>query len=216
MFDEYKGFAFDLDGTLIDSKSCHVEAFADAVAELTGYQLTPAERDAFFQSHTLNYYPVLAGERNLTVDVQKVLARKRAIVDEKFEAHPYAGAVEFVRHWALRKKMALVTNSPLSVAQRAIGQLGLGDCFSTVVAGDQLSHKKPHPESYQRAARELSLPPQSLLVFEDTAAGIASAEEAGCRALLMNQSSSSVPGRKRYSWDDLKGFNRAVDGAVRR
>ncbi len=52
--------------------------------------------------------------------------------------------------------------------------------FQAVVTGDDVTHKKPHPEPYLTAARKIGAAPQSCLVIEDSLTGIRSAKAAGC------------------------------------
>ena len=52
--------------------------------------------------------------------------------------------------------------------------------FQTVITGDQVMNGKPHPEPYRRAAEDLGVDPLACIAIEDSPAGIASAEGAGC------------------------------------
>ena len=53
-------------------------------------------------------------------------------------------------------------------------------CFSAVLAGDVVAHKKPAPDIYREAARRLGTLPKDCIAFEDSTAGVASARAAGC------------------------------------
>jgi len=55
--------------------------------------------------------------------------------------------------------------------------------FDVVVAGDDVTKGKPHPEPYLRAAELLGVAPEDCLAFEDSPTGLASAEAAGCQAI---------------------------------
>jgi HAD superfamily hydrolase (TIGR01509 family) len=62
--------------------------------------------------------------------------------------------------------------------------------FSVTVAGDEVREGKPHPEPYETACRRLGVTPQRCVVLEDSAAGVASGEAAGCAVVAV----PSVPG----------------------
>jgi len=52
--------------------------------------------------------------------------------------------------------------------------------FDAVVAGDDVTHHKPHPEPYLRAAQLLGVDASSCVAFEDSPTGAAAASAAGC------------------------------------
>ena len=61
----------------------------------------------------------------------------------------------------------------------------LGLRFDVTVAGDEVGLAKPHPEPYQRACAALGVAPGRAVVLEDSPAGIASGEAAGCAVLAV-------------------------------
>jgi len=52
-----------------------------------------------------------------------------------------------------------------------------------VVTGDSVTHGKPHPEPYLRAAEMLGVPVTQCVAIEDSRTGLASAEAAGARVI---------------------------------
>ncbi len=62
----------------------------------------------------------------------------------------------------------------------AAGRSPASAAFAVSVAGDEVSHGKPHPEPYLVAAARLGVDPASCVVLEDSLTGVASAEAAGC------------------------------------
>lgn len=84
--------------------------------------------------------------------------------------------------------MALVSSSYRVLVDAALAQ-GLGP-FATTVAGDEVTHGKPSPEPYITAAARLGVDPRRCVVLEDSPAGVASAEAAGCAVMAV----PSVPG----------------------
>lgn len=57
--------------------------------------------------------------------------------------------------------------------------------FTAVVAGDEVTFSKPHPEPYTEAARRLSVEPRHCLALEDSPTGVVSARDAGCRVVAI-------------------------------
>jgi HAD superfamily hydrolase (TIGR01509 family) len=60
-----------------------------------------------------------------------------------------------------------------------------GGSFDALVCGDEVSHGKPHPEPYLRAAELLGFAPGETLAIEDSRTGATSAEAAGCQVLVV-------------------------------
>ncbi|MGJ9412360.1 HAD family hydrolase [Aeromicrobium sp. CF4.19] len=76
---------------------------------------------------------------------------------------------------------ALVTMSYAEIAAPVAQALP----FGAVVTGDAVTHGKPHPEPYLRAADLLGVEASACLAIEDSATGAASAEAAGCLVIVV-------------------------------
>lgn len=93
--------------------------------------------------------------------------------------------------------MALVSSS-YRVLVDAVLVHGVGP-FAVTLAGDEVGAGKPDPEPYLTATRRLGVDPARCVVLEDSPAGVASGEAAGC-AVLAVPSVTGVrfdPGRRR-------------------
>lgn len=205
--DEYKAFIFDLDGTLINSEKYHADGFAHAVETLSGYKLTPAERREFFEAHTNVFTPVLSARHGLKLDPDAVLANKRVHVDRHFRAEVLPGAEAFIEKWRGCMRMALASNSPRHFVKRALVDARLIDVFETVTTADDVTHRKPDPEMYELTLKNLNLAPKDVMVFEDSPAGVAAAQAAGCPVVMIeNGAGRSVEGVPQYTWKELRQF----------
>jgi beta-phosphoglucomutase-like phosphatase (HAD superfamily) len=78
--------------------------------------------------------------------------------------------------------------------------------FATIVAGDEVTHGKPHPEPYLTAAERLGVAPADCVAVEDSPVGIASALASGARTLGVE---AVVPVEERPGLSRL----RTLDGA---
>lgn len=79
--------------------------------------------------------------------------------------------------------MALVSSS-YRVLVDAVLASGL-EPFALTIAGDEVQRGKPDPEPYLTAAARLGIRPQDCVVLEDSPAGVASGEAAGCAVLAV-------------------------------
>ncbi len=76
---------------------------------------------------------------------------------------------------------ALVTMSYEPIAAPVAAALP----FAAVVTGDRVTHGKPHPEPYLRAAELLGVEASDCLAIEDSGTGATSANAAGCHVLVV-------------------------------
>jgi HAD superfamily hydrolase (TIGR01509 family) len=84
--------------------------------------------------------------------------------------------------------MALVSSS-YRVLVDAVLAGGVGP-FAVTLAGDEVEHGKPAPDPYLQAAARLDVDVARCVVLEDSPAGVASGEAAGCAVVAV----PSVPG----------------------
>jgi putative hydrolase of the HAD superfamily len=205
--DEYKAFIFDLDGTLINSEKYHADGFEHAVEALSGYRLTPAERREFFESYTNVFLPVLAARHGLNLDPDEVLTHKRLHLNRHFKAEFFPGVTAFIEKWQGCIRMALASNSSRFFVKQTLVEARLIDLFETVITADDVVRRKPDPEMYELTLKSLNLAPEDVIVFEDSPAGVAAAQAAGCAVVMIeNGAGRTVEGVPRYTWKELKQF----------
>ena len=93
-------------------------------------------------------------------------------------------AVEYASE---RVPVAIVSGAYREEIQPVLEAAGLVAAVTLMVTADDVTNGKPHPESYQTLVRLLpgDVPPEAVLVFEDTEAGVAAARSAGCRCVAL-------------------------------
>jgi mannitol-1-/sugar-/sorbitol-6-phosphatase len=99
----------------------------------------------------------------------------------------YPEVRDAVRYAAERVPVAICSGAYAEEIEPVVATAGLTPYVSVLVAADHVTHGKPHPEGYLRAAELLDVPPTSLLAFEDTEAGVASARAAGARVVAITR-----------------------------
>jgi HAD superfamily hydrolase (TIGR01509 family) len=121
------------------------------------------------------------------------------------EIVPMPGAVHAVRTLHARGLPLAIASSGIRVSiDEILTRLGLRDLFTAIVAGEQVEHGKPHPETYLTAARMLGVPPAGCLVFEDSSVGVAAARAAGMYCVAIRNPKARIR-------QDLSGANMEVN-----
>lgn len=77
--------------------------------------------------------------------------------------------------------MIILTNSPREFVEAGLGRTGIRHYFSRLFVSQELGISKDNPEIFRVVCREMSVPPEDALVYEDSAFAIQAAREAGCR-----------------------------------
>jgi HAD superfamily hydrolase (TIGR01509 family) len=176
-----KAVVFDLDGLMFDTEALFYRVSSEVLAS-RGKRFTPEIMRAMIgrrSAEVADVLKTLAGlEEPVEVLVAEVRARFDAVMDDA--VHPTPGLfvlLDLLKHRGL--PLAVATSSRRSYADRLLTRHGLRDRFAFVLASEDVSRGKPDPEIYRLAADRFSVPAASLLVLEDSPAGLAAATAAG-------------------------------------
>lgn len=77
----------------------------------------------------------------------------------------------------------VATSSPRRYLENLLNRFDLSDRFCMTLTAEDVTHGKPHPEIYLKAARKLQVDPSEMLVLEDSEAGTRAAAAAGAVAV---------------------------------
>lgn len=179
---------FDMDGIIFDTERLSYEAFARASEEV-GW--VPS-RDAFLASIGLpraSIPPKLTEILGTGFPATQVLDRSYELLEEAVKRHGppvMDGTAEILDALADRGIPAVVaTSTETDTARRYLATAALLERFVGVVGGDQVTHGKPAPDIFLRAADALAAPPTEVLVFEDSENGVRAGHAAGMRVVMV-------------------------------
>ncbi|TDD81237.1 HAD family hydrolase [Actinomadura rubrisoli] len=171
---------FDLDGTLIDTEPRNRVMWARLFA---AYDV-PCDDELIASFAGRRGQDVLAGLAHLFPGRTAEELFEQAVSYETLPGMPadvpVPGAVDLIR--ALAKAgvpLAVVTSGLRPYAERLLDGLGVRDLMDLIVTGGDVVTGKPHPEGYLAAARDLDVPPEGAVAFEDAPAGVAAVKAAG-------------------------------------
>jgi len=176
-----KALLFDIDGTLADTDSLHLEAF----------NMTLGPRGHIFDHG--RFTRELQGFSTASI-CERFLANELpnhqvAIMEAKEEAFrnlvsgrikPTPGLITLLDLADQADvPMVAVTNAPRLNAEMLLAGLGIKHRFKAIIIGDELPHGKPHPMPYLEGLRAVNAAPHCSVAFEDSCSGVKSASAAG-------------------------------------
>ena len=173
-----RGVAFDLDGLLVNTEDLYQDVGTELLRR-RGRTFEPDLLDRMMGRPQQVSLQIMIDWHGLT-DTIEALARETgeiffSLLDTRLE--PMAGAVALVESLARRGlPRGVATSSGPEFAHDVLSRVGLRDRFGFVLTSADVTHGKPHPEIYERAAARLHVTPSQMLVLEDS--------ENGCRAAV--------------------------------
>jgi len=177
--------AFDLDGTLIDSRRDLADSANQLIEELGG---KPHSEDAV--ARMVGEGARVLVERALTAAglpfTPEAVPRFLEIYDGRLLNHtlPYEGMLEIVREASAQARLAVLTNKPRRPAEQILEALGMRQYFAEVVGGDGPLPRKPDPAALQALMDVAGTTRDSTLMVGDSPIDHATAHGAGVRCCL--------------------------------
>lgn len=178
----FKAAIFDMDGLLLDSEPLAKKAF-DTVCEQFGLGDMSDVFMQFVGTNTEKGNAVIKQALIGAIDANEFNATWRGLYGSwvEHQAVPLkAGVKEVLEHFKVHNiPMAVATSSQTAIAEHKLKKSAILDYFEIVIGGDQLTHSKPDPEIFLKAATSLSCEPENCIAFEDSPNGVKSAVAAG-------------------------------------
>ncbi len=177
-----------MDGVLVDSEEyiCHA---AIMMFKEHGIVVKPEDFLPFIGTGESMYIGGVAKKYNVPIDIDKEKARTYAIYEEisKDNLKSLPGVHDFIKECRnLNLKLAVATSADKIKMMINLKAIELGnDTFDALINGQDVYHKKPHPEIYLKASKKLGLKPSECLVIEDAITGIAAGKAAGSKCLAL-------------------------------
>jgi len=210
-----KTIIFDFNGVILDDEPLHFKAMQEAVA---GLGITLTEEDYWKKYLPLDDIGCLEticrdhdvflndGERVRTLQIKTASYNRR--LGNRLPI--FRGAAQFIESAARYYPLAIASGASREEIENTMEATGLNRHFLVIVAAEDFSLGKPHPESYLLALEKLNLllerkksriKPEECLVIEDSIGGVAGARAAGMRCLAVSNS---------YPPEKLKEANKVV------
>jgi HAD superfamily hydrolase (TIGR01509 family) len=187
---------FDLDGLMFDTEALFFRASSETLAA-RGKEFTPEIMQAMIGRRSTEVGPVMKALAGLDEPVEDLVAevRKRFFDEWDTAVHPTPGLFVLLEHLRRRRlPLAVATSSGHAYADGLLSRHGLKEMFHFVLAAEDVTRGKPDPQIYRMAAERFRVEPGSILVLEDSPAGLAAAKAAGTIAVGIPHEHSPVEG----------------------
>lgn len=180
----YKAIIFDLDGVICRTDHYHYLAWKEVADELgipfderVNERLRGVSRMASFDIILERYDGEMSDEEKVRWTDRKNEIYKSMLTrmshDDLLDG--VADTLDELR----RMGLDLAIGSSSKNTRFILGQLGLADFFDAVSDGTNITHSKPDPEVFVKAAGFLGREPKDCLVVEDAEAGLQAAAAGG-------------------------------------
>ncbi len=181
---KYQGIIFDLDGVICSTDQYHYQAWkqmADGIGvyfdEVINNRLRGVSRMASLEiilersqkQYTEDQKAALAEQKN---DLYRMLLKQMSPADLSDDVKSTLDALR-------AKGFRLAIGSSSKNAELILKRIGLDNYFDAIRDGNGISHSKPNPEVFLKAAEMLGLEPGRCLVVEDARAGVEAAVSGG-------------------------------------
>ena len=181
----YKGIVFDMDGTLIDSMGAHGKAWQQT-SEQHGFPYDGTYIHDLGGVPTREIVKLLNEKYGLSLDLDAVTETKRqAFLKLEGSATVIDATFAVMQRYQGLLKMGVGTGSERNNAIRMLTESGLLDRLETVVTASDVTHGKPHGETFLTVAHNMGLQAKDCVVFEDTEIGRQAAQNAGMDCIMV-------------------------------
>ncbi|MGJ8680447.1 beta-phosphoglucomutase family hydrolase [Paraglaciecola sp.] len=181
----YEAIVFDMDGTLIDSMGAHVTAW-QMTCEYFGLPFNADYMYGLGGVPTKQIAVLLNQKFSTDHNPEEVAAKKReywsSIRDVPSKITETCNVLE---HYQGKLKMGVGTGSERKHAEDVLCKTGIDKKITALVTASDVTHGKPHAETFLRVAELLGVEPTKCVVFEDTEIGRQAAEAANMDCILV-------------------------------
>ncbi len=172
------GAIFDLDGTLVNTASLHLNAWTKLFKR---YNIDLTDEELVWQAGKKNILfieIILKNKERLELDINALSQEKDEIVIEELKKNPvkvFPGVLELLTELTSKNiKIALATSASKQTAL-LLGKDVMHFFESTLFAED-VTLGKPNPELFLKSASRLGLTAVDCIVFEDATSGVQAAK----------------------------------------
>lgn len=215
----YQAIIFDLDGVICSTDEYHYQAWkkmADGMGipfdRTINNRLRGVSRMESLEIILEQYHgPALSEERKVELATQKNDLYRESL--HQLSPADLSAEVKDTLDALRAAGLKLAIGSSSKNTQFILGQLGLGSYFDAVSDGNNITHSKPDPEVFLKAAEKLGMACESCAAMDDALAGIEAGRAAGMLTIGFGDSAKNKAGDLNLErFDELLGLFPDIKG----
>jgi HAD superfamily hydrolase (TIGR01509 family) len=193
MGDAY-GLVFDVDGVIADTESVNRRVSVQVFDDLFGLKgVRPEDFAEGLGRGAHEYVRAAARVHGLTLpdeQLERAVRYREELFLKVLETEPlpaYPGVLELIDAGLAHDEfqVAIATSGTLVKSRAALTAARIPYAKMVYVNGNDVTHKKPHPELFLVAADRMKLKPARCAVVEDAPNGVQAAKAAGARCIAV-------------------------------
>ena len=191
-----KACIFDVDGTLAETETLHLEAFNQVFSE---FQLNWIWDQTLYKQllqiagskNRINYFNNLSKPKLSNNLIREILERKNRLYIKKLQKNSVkvcSGVKELVNLLKNEMKLAVATSTSKENVDALILKIWgekTNAIFSAISTPEECAKNKPAPDLYINALKKLSLKPHQAIAIEDSEIGLKSAKAAKIKTIVV-------------------------------
>jgi beta-phosphoglucomutase-like phosphatase (HAD superfamily) len=188
---ERPAVVFDFNGTLSDDEHILFDIFSELFGAHLGWAMTAKDyRDELLgrSDREIIERAVARHGRGTLGEVTELMRLRHGLYKRRVAANNPIGssAVQLVKLLADNQiPVGIVTGAQREDVLAVLHDSPTGELVSVLIAEEDVSNPKPHPEGFLAAARMLDRQPNDVLVFEDSVPGVQAALAAGMHCIAV-------------------------------
>jgi beta-phosphoglucomutase len=197
-----KAIILDFNGVILDDELLHFKAMQEAVAVLDITLTKEAYWEEYLPLDDKDCLEAVCRDNSVHLTDERrahLLELKNALYNQQLQNRfpLFPGVTEFIQSAAQNYPLALASGARREEIEITLKATGLNQYFHVIVAAEDFTLGKPHPESFLLALKRLNaamrtmssvISPEECLVIEDSIGGVAGAIAAGMRCLAVSNS----------------------------
>jgi HAD superfamily hydrolase (TIGR01509 family) len=191
LLSERPAVVFDFNGTLSDDEHILFDIFSELFGAHLGWAMTAKDyRDELLgrSDREIIERAVARHGRGTQDEVTDLMRLRHGLYKRRVAAHNPIGssAEQLVKLLADNQiPVGIVTGAQREDVLAVLHDSPTGEMVSVLIAEEDVSNTKPHPEGFLTAARMLDRQPNDVLVFEDSVPGVQAALAAGMHCIAV-------------------------------
>ena len=179
---------FDMDGVIFDSERRIADLWREVAEEkkIPDIEVAVKRSIGITDAATKQVFKELYGDDFPYAEYKKIVSTRFHAKYDNGNLPTKPGVKELLVFLHENKvPTAVASSTRTAVVEAEIRDAGLLPYFDRIIGGDTVTHSKPDPEIFQKAADALNAKPEDCYVIEDSFNGIRAAHAAGMHPIMV-------------------------------